>query len=146
MTMAFIRRWFLIMLCMLGPAAFSTPSVAQTGQVRINIVKGGWFIGAQAGNGTLTFAGKNYPLAVGGLSAGLVFGGSATDFVGTAANLKRASDIQGVYTAIGAGAALAGGARVIQMRNANGVVLALRGKQVGLMANLDLSGMTISLR
>jgi hypothetical protein len=129
-----------------GLAVVSVPALAQTGQVRISIVKGGWFIGAQAGNGTLTFAGKTYRLAVGGLSAGLVFGGSATDFVGTASNLRRASDIQGVYSAIGAGAAIAGGARAIQMRNANGVVLTLRGKQVGLMANLDLSGMTVTMR
>jgi hypothetical protein len=143
---ALVRRLVLAMLCVLGLAVLSTPSFAQTGQVRISIVKGGWFIGAQAGNGTLTFAGRSYPLAVGGLSAGLVFGGSATDFVGTASNLRRASDIQGVYSAIGAGAAVAGGARVLRMRNANGVVLALQGKQVGLMANLDLSGMTISLR
>lgn len=143
---ASVRQWILVILCMFGLGAISTPSLAQTGQVRINIVKGGWFIGAQAGNGTLTFAGRSYPLAVGGLSAGLVFGGSATDFVGTASNLRRASDIQGVYSAIGAGAAIAGGARAIQMRNANGVVLTLRGKQVGLMANFDLSGMTIAMR
>jgi hypothetical protein len=143
---ASIRRWISVALCVFGLAVVSAPALAQTGQVRISIVKGGWFIGAQAGNGTLTFAGKTYPLAVGGLSAGLVFGGSATDFVGTASNLRRASDIQGVYSAIGAGAAIAGGARAIQMRNANGVVLTLRGKQVGLMANLDLSGMTVTMR
>lgn len=146
MITSIARRLILVALCVFGLAALSTPSFAQVGQVRINVVKGGWFIGAQAGNGTLTFAGRTYPLAVGGLSAGLVFGGSATDFVGTASNLRRASDIQGVYTAIGAGAAVAGGAQVIRMRNANGVVLALRGRQVGLMANLDLSGMSIAMR
>lgn len=146
MTTSIVRRLILVAFCVFGLAVLSTPSFAQVGQVRINIVKGGWFIGAQAGNGTLTFGGKSYPLAVGGLSAGLVFGGSATDFVGTASNLKRAADIRGVYSAVGAGAVVAGGARVIQMRNANGVVLALRGKQVGLMANLDLSGMSIAMR
>lgn len=143
---ASVRRWLSVTLCVFGLATLSTSALAQTGQVRISIVKGGWFIGAQAGNGTLAFAGKTYPLAVGGLSAGLVFGGSATEFVGTASNLRRASDIQGVYSAIGAGAAIAGGVRAIQMRNANGVVLSLRGKQMGLMANLDLSGMTVAVR
>ncbi len=126
MITSIARRLILVALCVFGLAALSTPSFAQVGQVRINVVKGGWFIGAQAGNGTLTFAGRTYPLAVGGL--------------------RRASDIQGVYTAIGAGAAVAGGAQVIRMRNANGVVLALRGRQVGLMANLDLSGMSIAMR
>jgi hypothetical protein len=127
-------------------AGFSTPSQAQTGNLEITIAKAGWFIGAQAGSGTLTFRGRAYRLGVGGLSAGLTFGGSVTDLVGTARNLRRVSDIEGVYTAVGAGAAVAGGARVLQLQNSRGVVLLLRGRQVGLSFDLDLSGISISLR
>ena len=105
-----------------------------------------WFIGASAGQGTLTFGGRNYPIAIGGLSAGLVFGGSVTDFRGTVTGIRTAGDIEGVYTAIGAGAAAAGGVRALTLRNARGVTLRLTGAQVGLMLNLDLSGMTITLR
>jgi len=43
-------------------------------------------------------------------------------------------------------AVAAGGARVIQLQNSKGVVLRLSGVQVGLMVNLDLSGMTIALK
>jgi len=134
-------------LCSAALIGMPAPSLAQsTGNVEIKIVKGGWFVGAQAGNGVLRFRGRTYGLGVGGLSAGLTFGGSVTELVGSARNLRRPSDIEGVYTAIGAGAAVAGGARVLQLQNSRGVILLLRGRQVGLSFDLDLSGISISLR
>jgi len=139
-----LRFVFAALLALVG-ASVATPSHAQ-GSIQFSIAKGGWFIGASAGQGTLTFNGRNYPVSIGGLSAGLVFGGSVTDFRGTVTGLRTASDINGVYTAIGAGAAAAGGVRTITLRNARGVTLRLAGAQVGLMLNLDLSGMTIALR
>ena len=138
------RFAFIAILALVG-ASIATPSHAQ-GNIQFSIAKGGWFIGASAGQGTLTFNGRNYPISIGGLSAGLVFGGSVTDFRGTVTGLRTASDINGIYTAIGAGAAAAGGVRAITLRNARGVTLRLAGAQVGLMLNLDLSGMTIALR
>lgn len=148
MQFSSVRRFGLLALLALVFAALAQPVLAQsgTGNVRINLVKGGWFIGGQAGSGTLTYGGRTYRLGIGGLSAGLTFGGSATDLVGTASNLRRASDIEGVYTAGDAGVAVGGGRRVIRMRNTNGVVLALRGRQVGLALDLDLGGMAISLK
>jgi hypothetical protein len=65
--------------------------------------------------------------------------------VGTATNLHRASDIAGVYTAASASVAVAGGGKVVTLQNSNGVVLTLRGRQVGFEASLSLSGMTISV-
>ena len=41
---------------------------------------------------------------------------------------------------------LAAGARAIILTNQNGAVLELSGRQVGLMANADLSGLAISLK
>jgi hypothetical protein len=138
------RFAFIALLALLG-ASLATPSQAQ-GTIQLKILKGGWIVGASAGNGTLNLGGRSYPLSIGGLSAGLVFGGSATDFRGTVSNIRSPGDINGIYTAVGAGAVAAGGVRVITLRNANGVVLRLQGAQVGLMVNLDLSGMTIALR
>jgi hypothetical protein len=43
-------------------------------------------------------------------------------------------------------AALLVGARAIVLRNEKGAVLTLSGRQVGLIANADLSGLAISLR
>lgn len=123
----------------------ATPSQAQ-GSISIRIIKGGWFIGGAGGEGVLRLGRRAYPLSVGGLSAGLVFGGSVTDLVGEVYNIRRPGDINGVYTAVGAGAAVVAGAQVMQLQNANGVVLRLRGTKVGLEFSLDLSGMALSLR
>ncbi len=125
---------------------FARPSLAATGSVRIKVIKGGWWFGGQGGSGTLSLNGRTYGFTVGGISAGLVFGGSVTEFVGTAENVYSATDIEGVYAAVGGGAAAAGGVRSIKMRNSNGVILHLTGHQIGLIANLDLSGMAIHLR
>jgi lipid-binding SYLF domain-containing protein len=124
----------------------STPSQAQTGSVRLEFVKAGWFVGGSVGSGVLNFAGRSYPLNIGGLSAGFTFGASKTTLTGTARNLRTASDITGTYTAIGAGATVAGGGRIIELRNGKGVVLSLGGSSVGLSFDLDLSGMEITFR
>jgi hypothetical protein len=75
-----------------------------------------------------------------------VFGASETYFVGTVSNIFSPADVAGVYGAAGAGAALVAGAGAIVLKNDKGAVLSLSGRQVGLIANVDLSGMAISLR
>ncbi|MBN9602795.1 MAG: hypothetical protein J0G33_07675 [Afipia felis] len=127
-------------------AAMASPSYAETGTVRFKFFKAGWFVGAQTGSGILEFRKQIYPFHIGGISAGLTFGGSSTDFVGTVRNMHQPTDIEGVYTALGAGVAVIGGVRVIQMRNAKGVILTLEGKQLGLQFDFDLSGMNVSIQ
>jgi hypothetical protein len=70
-----------------------------------------------------------------------VFGASQTRFVGTVSNIFRPSDVAGVYGAANAGAAVVVGGGVIALTNDKGAVLHLSGRQVGLIADLDLSGM-----
>lgn len=136
----------LIALIALGGASLSSAAYADSGTVRLSVVKGGWFIGANGGSGTLTFKGRHYPLSVGGVDAGLVFGVSQTNLAGRVSNIRRPSDVAGVYGAAGAGATIGVGARAIVLTNEKGAVLELSGRQVGLMANADLSGLAISLR
>ena len=124
----------------------SSAANADSGRIYISVVKGGWVIGASGGSGTLTFQGRKYPLTIGGVSWGLVFGASKTDLVGRVSNISRPSDVAGVYGAAGAGAAVGVGAGAIVLRNEKGAVLELSGRQIGLIANLDLSGLAISLR
>jgi hypothetical protein len=68
------------------------------------------------------------------------------NFVGVVSNIFRPSDVAGVYGAAGAGAAIGVGAGTIVLSNEKGAVLSMNGSQVGLIANLDLSGLAISLR
>jgi lipid-binding SYLF domain-containing protein len=138
-------RTGLIGLLAIVCASVPSASYADGGVIRFSVLKAGWFIGGSGGRGTLTFHGQRYPLTIGGLSAGLVFGASGTHFVGTVSNIFRPSDVAGVYGAAGAGAALVAGGGVILLRNEKGAVLSLSGQQVGLIANLDLSGMAITI-
>jgi hypothetical protein len=143
--MSRFRTSLIGLIAILG-ASVPSASYADGGTVRISVLKAGWFIGGSGGRGTLTFHGRRYPLSIGGLSAGLVFGASETYFVGTVSNIFSPADVAGVYGAAGAGAALVAGAGAIVLKNDKGAVLSLSGRQVGLIANVDLSGMAISLR
>ena len=96
--------------------------------------------------GRYYFNGRYYPLSTGGLDYGLVFGGSKTFLQGRVSNIWSPSDVAGVYGAAGAGLAVGAGARAIVLTNQKGAVLELTGRQVGLLANLDLSGLAITLQ
>jgi hypothetical protein len=139
------RTAFIALLAMVG-ASVSSLAHADSGTIRISVVKGGWFIGASGGSGTLTFRGQRYPLSIGGVSAGLVFGASQTYLSGRVSHINRPSDVAGVYGAGGAGAAIGTGVQGIVLANEKGAVLELSGRQTGLMVNADLSGLAISLR
>lgn len=141
-----ILRSTAVALVALVGAGVSSAAYADCGGIHLTVLKGGWIIGGSAGTGSLTFHGRTYPLSIGGLDFGLVFGGSETRLSGTVCNIRRPGDVAGVYAAGGAGAAIVAGARAIVLTNPNGAVLRMTGRQIGLMANLDLSGMAISLR
>jgi lipid-binding SYLF domain-containing protein len=119
---------------------------ADSGTISIRIFKAGFIIGGSAGEGVLTFHGRSYPLSIGGLSYGFTFGASETRFHGTVTNIRRPSDINGVYAQGGAGAAVGGGAQAIALANQNGALLKLSGEQNGLIVSVDLSGLALSLK
>ncbi len=146
MKMSSAIRVLLVALTALAGATLSSTSRADEGTVSLVIYKAGWIIGGSGGSGTLTFRGRTYPLSSGGLDYGLVFGGSKTVLRGRVSNINRPSDVAGVYGAAGAGLAVGSGARAIVLTNQKGAVLELSGRQVGLMANADLSGLAITLK
>jgi hypothetical protein len=127
-------------------AGASPPAIADSGSVRISFFKGGWIIGGAVGSGILTFRGETYGLTVGGLTYGLTFGGSQTFLHGRVSNINHPSDIEGVYGAAGAGATIIRGPQAIVLTNQKGAVLELSGNQTGLMLNLDVSGIALSLK
>ena len=138
-------RTLVVAFGVLAMAVASHSARADVGTVRLNFVKAGFVIGGAAGTGTLTFRGRTYRLAIGGLSYGFTFGGSQTYLHGRVSNIFRPSDIEGVYGAAGAGGTIIRGPQAIVLANQKGAVLELSGVQTGLMVNLDLSGMGLSL-
>lgn len=141
-----LRAALVALTVALAGLGLSSSARADSGTISFRVLKGGWFIGASGGSGTLFFHGRRYPLSIGGLSVGLVFGGSETYFQGTVTNIRSPYDVTGIYGAAGAGAAIVAGAQIIALRNEKGAILRLSGQQIGLQLNADLSGLSISVR
>ena len=126
--------------------SISSAAFADSGTIRLTVYKGGWIIGGSGGSGTLSFKGRRYRLGIGGMSVGFTFGGAKATLSGRVSHIRRASDVEGVYGAAGAGGALGRGAGTIVLTNDKGAVLELQGRQVGLMVNADFSGLAITLK
>jgi len=131
---------------LVGVVGISTPSRAETGRVAVVFTKGGFIVGVGGGEGVLTYRGKHYPFTVSGMSVGFTIGASTTKLVGRALNLKGPASIEGSYSAIGAGGALAAGAGGVQLQNANGVILQLSGGKIGVELSAAVAGVTIRLK
>jgi hypothetical protein len=120
--------------------------MADTGTIRAVITKGGFIVGVGGGTGTLVFRGQHYPLEISGASFGATIGASTTDFRGHAYHMHSPGDIEGTYSTIGAGAAVAGGAGGVRLQNAKGVVLELSGVKVGAELSAAVGGVEVRLR
>jgi len=149
MTMRFssgLRTALIALTVAFAGVGLPSATHADSGNISFQVLKGGWFIGASGGSGTLFFRGRRYPISIGGLSAGFVFGASETFFHGTVSNIFSPYDVSGVYGAAGGGGAIGVGAQGIVLTNEKGAVLTLVGRQIGLQVNLDLSGLAITVR
>ena len=130
-------------------ALVTTVSVATahgtTGSVRVIVAKAGFVLSAGGGKGVLTFRHRNYPFTVQGLSLGLTAGGSINKLVGSAEHISELSDFSGTYSVLGAGAAVVGGVAGVQLRNAKGVTITLRGFKGGVEASANITKVVITL-
>ena len=133
-------------LLLLSTLGFASPSRADTGTVRVVFTKGGFIVGVGGGHGVLHFRGRNYRFTVSGMSVGFTVGASTSHLVGHALNLQSPTDIQGHYSAIGAGGAVAAGAGGVALQNERGVVLQLSGGKVGVELSAAVGGVTIALQ
>jgi len=102
-------------------------------------------IGFSWGSGVLTFQGKKHPFSVDGLSVGAV-GISRATASGRVYHLNKLEDFAGNYTAVGAGATVAGGGSVTAMQNQNGVVIRMSSTTRGLKLKLAVDGVKIALK
>jgi hypothetical protein len=101
-------------------------------------------VGVDWAKGTLHFNGQDVPVKVKGLSLVRV-GASKISANGEVYNLKELSEFAGNYSAVAAGAALAGGGSVSAMRNDHGVVMHLHSMTVGVDLDLGVKGLEVSL-
>ena len=102
-------------------------------------------VGVNWGGGTLSYQGKDYPIAVKGLSVGDV-GVSKVSGSGKVYNLSRIEDFNGNYTAAGAGAAVGGGASAAVLKNQNGVTVELVSTTQGVKFTAGAGGVEMKLK
>jgi len=100
-------------------------------------------IGVNWGAGILTTHGQRYPFAVQGLEVGGV-GVSKVQAVGQVYHLRKVVDFAGTYVAVGADAAVGGGAGIMTMRNQHGVVINLQSTQQGIKLTAGVEGISIT--
>jgi hypothetical protein len=131
---------------LVGVAGVNTPLRAETGRVAVVFTKGGLIVGVGGGEGVLILRGRQYPFTVSGMSIGFTIGASTTKLVGRALNLRGPASIEGSYSVVGAGGAIAAGAGGVQLQNANGVILQLSGPKVGAEVSAAVGGVTIRLK
>jgi hypothetical protein len=135
-----------VLLTLLAWAATVNPSQADTGTVRVVFGAAGVVAGVGNGKGTLTFHGGTYPFEVTGVSFGATLSLSVSEYEGRALHLRTPGDLAGNYIAVGAGGALAGGIGFARLRNANGVILVVRGPKLGAGLSVAMARVTITMR
>jgi hypothetical protein len=142
-----MRRSMIVMVVVGGlVAALAGLAAAQseTGTLKLTDGSVAAGVGFSWGKGTLTYAGKTYPVKVEGLSLGEV-GLSRATAIGTVSNLKNLSEFSGNYVAAGAGATAAGGGDIAVMRNQNGVVIEIKSTTQGASLKLGIDGVRLTL-
>jgi len=102
-------------------------------------------VGVSWGSGTLTYKGKSHPISVNGLSVGDV-GATKISASGKVYGLKKLEDFDGNYTAVGAGATVAGGASAFTAQNQNGVKVTLISTTKGMKFTLGTAGIEMKLK
>ena len=139
------RTAWIVLMVVAVSATITTPSRAIMGTVRVTVAKAGFIVGGGAGKGVLTYRHRNYPFTIHGLSLGVTVGGSINKLVGRADYINELSDFAGVYSAVGAGGAFAGGVGGVQLRNAKGVTITLQGPKGGLEVSANITKVVITL-
>ena len=120
------------------PPSASAQNDTETGRIHItfsNTDRGG-------GSGYLFYQGERYGLAIISPAIGKIWT-TSIDLIGTASNLRNASDVLGAYTAADGGATTIKRAKTVRLENKKGVVLEIRSVNLSRWSTLNLSGMTL---
>jgi hypothetical protein len=134
-----------VFLALAAWTATVNPSRADSGTVHVLFSTAGVIAGVGDGRGTLTFHGKTYPFGVSGVSFGATLTLTVAELEGRVQNLRTPGDLAGNYVGVGTGGAIVGGIGVARLRNANGVILVVRGSKLGAGLSINLARVTITM-
>ena len=134
---------WVVVLGLVATAAAKVPLPSGTLSISTTSIAVG--IGVNWGHGVLTTRGKRYTFELQGLEVGSI-GVSNVQATGQVYHLGKVEDFEGVYVAVGADAAIGGGAGLLTMRNQNGVVINLQSVQQGIKLTAGGEGINIKLK
>ena len=101
-------------------------------------------VGFVWGAGALEYHGEHFPVRLDGMGIGAV-GVSSVTARGAVYHLKEVDDLNGQYTALGAGLAAGRGANRLRMRNAKGVVIEFMAEGKGVQLGIGPRGITLQV-
>jgi hypothetical protein len=127
-------------------SAEGPPTDKPSGRIKIQQLQIAFVASGSLGGGTLTYKGRAYPIQIGGLGVGGV-GASRLNASGDVYGLQKLSDFSGAYLELKTGWALGDkGKGRVWLRNANGVLIKLKGAREGLQLATGASGVVITLK
>ena len=140
------KRLSVGLMCLLFVVSAAVARDVPSGTISLSATSMAAGVGAQWGDGTLTLNnGKTYRFTIQGLEVGGV-GFAALRAQGTVYNLRRVSDLDGLYVAADANVAVGSGPGTQTMRNEHWVVINLSSEQQGVKLTLGGQGVRITLK
>ncbi|HVM97167.1 MAG TPA: hypothetical protein VMT89_12315, partial [Candidatus Acidoferrales bacterium] len=101
-------------------------------------------VGFVWGGGSLEYRGQSYPVRIDGMGIGTA-GMSSIRARGAVYHLNQVEDLNGQYSAFGAGVAVGQGANRVRMRNAKGVVIDFHAEGTGVQFGIGPRGVTLQV-
>lgn len=101
-------------------------------------------VGFVWGAGTLEFQGQRYPVRIDGMGIGAA-GLASVTARGAVYHLQQLDDLNGQFTALGAGVEIGRGANRLRMRNAKGVVIDVTAEGKGIQLGIGPRGITLQV-
>lgn len=138
-----VRR-VLIVLLILGIQPVWAQDAPPDARLHFSSFSVGLLLGYSQGEGTLEWAGRQYPFKVSGLKLATA-GMSQSKVIGQVYRLREAADLAGRYVWIEGGLTVAQGGGSAVLRNEKGVMLYLQNVQQGLELTLGGGSLTITL-
>ena len=142
MQIARMMRIAVAMLLLAGIRPIWAQDARPEARLQFSSISVGLLLGYSQGQGTLDFAGRQYPFTVSGIKLATV-GISQISAVGQVYRLREAADLAGRYVAVEGALTLIQGGGSAVLRNARGVTLYLQNLQQGL--ELTLGGGSLSI-
>jgi hypothetical protein len=129
-----------------SPAGAADEKLVKAGTVDVDQTRVSFLVSGNGGGGVLHYRGNDYPFSIGGLGVGGI-GISKLKASGDVYNLPELMKFTGLYREFRTGMALGDtGSGKLWLKNADGVVIELKGKGEGVALTIGADAVNISFK